>query len=505
MAERLLPHNTDAEKVVLGAVLVSADLLDAISPVVRPRDFYALAHGVVFAAMLDVWRRGEPLDRISVVEELRRNGALEKVGGAPYIAMLVGSVQTASSAVHYAKLVREKARLRAIVMAAKRISAVAYDGESDPDGAAARASAILRSATDDLAVPALRPLAEVTETYAARMASVPTFRTPWPSLDRLTGGFTADELVVWASDPGVGKSFALAQLAAYVAEHYGNVAYFTTEMGEWKTLQRFVALFSGVSARRQREGTQADRSPGTSGEKPFSRGERQRIQSALVTLRRFPIFLSDETMSADDLVAQCRRLHRISALSAVFIDTLGALSDVVGHSGPGRDPGTHERQKRVVWMLKSLAKELGIPVHVAHHFSREAPVRGVPAAPSKGRLRDGGGLENTATTIILPYRETIVEKERGHGGREWTRIEYFWKIDKARDGNEMTLPMNFLGAQAMWTERDQDLASALYDDGEPPEPPAIEREPEPEQPQESAAVEEPTDLLEYAAARCAAS
>ncbi len=494
MAERLLPHNLDAENVCIGAALISPDVLDTISPIVRARDFYALAHGLIYAAALDIWRRGEPLDRISLAEELRRSGALEKVGGVSYLSSLVGSVQTASSALHYAKLVREKARLRALAAAGKRITEAAYAGEEDPEGTVSRANAILRAATEDTATRALRPLAEVTESYHERMAAVPTYYTPWPSLDRLTGGFTADELVVWASDPGVGKSFALAQLAASVAARYGNVAYFTTEMGEWKTLQRFVALFSGVSARRQREGTQAQRSPGTAGEKPFTPGEQQRIERALVTLRRYPIYLSDETMSSDDLVAQCRRLHRQSSLSAVFIDTLGALSDVVGHSGPGRDPGTHERQKRVVWMLKALAKELAIPVHVAHHFSREAPVRGVPAAPSKSRLRDGGGLENTATTIILPYRETIVEKEAG-SKREWTRIEYFWKVDKARDGNEMTLPMNFLGAQAMWTERNQDLAADLYDTAEPD---AVTPAPKDLPPQE-----EPSDLLDYAARRLA--
>jgi len=450
VAERLLPHNLDAEKICIGAAMIDAPVLDTITPLLRPRDFYAIAHGKIFAAIIDLWSDGRPIDRISVAEHLRLRGELDAIGGAAALSAFSGIVQTSSSAAYYAKIVREKSRLRAIILAAKKIASAGYEGESDPDAAAAAATKALREATDDLAVPALRPLAEVTESYHAHMRSLPTYRTPWRALDRVTGGFTGDELVTWASDAGLGKSFLLAQLANHVATTYGPVAYFATEMGQQKTMQRLVALYSGISARAQREGL------GPSPTRPLSHDERARIDAAVKALRRVPIYLSDETLACDDLIAQCRRLHRETKLEAVVIDTLGALADVAGHIGPGRDPGTHERQKRVVWALKSLAKDLGVPVHLAHHFSRDGAGTRNPV-PSKNRLRDGGGLENTSTTIILPYKVEEREAEKGYGAPEHVRCEYFWRVDKARDGSELTIPMAFYGYRALWLERSMSL------------------------------------------------
>lgn len=503
MAERLLPHALDAEATLLASAIADAEIIDAAAPIVRPESFYALHHGRIWRALLALRREDAPTDRIALVEFLRANGELDGLGGLAVINNICksGSAQTPESALYFARIIAEKYRLRRIIAAAGKIRTLGYDGEESPSEAAAAALRILSDAIDEPGQSDLTPLASSLETYYDDLRAVPAYRTPWHLLDRLTGGFTGGELVVWASAAGVGKSFALTQLAHHVACAYGPCALFATEMGAVATRARLVALVSGVSSRRQRELSVAPEVAFADGMAAPSRAtleaQRAAVADAVRALRRVPIYLSDETMSSDDLIARARREHRrVGGLKSIFIDTLGALSDVASHSGPGRDPGVHERQKRVVWGLKALAKELNIPIHVAHHFSRAADYKGVAAAPSKERLRDGGGLENTATTIIFPHRALIVEKEAGKNGREWTRWEYSWIVDKARDGNEGSIPMNFHGSEARWSERIGASLGTSHDDEAPT--PAYEREldPEPEEP--------PSSLLDYAAERFSA-
>ncbi len=500
-SERLLPHALDAEIALLASAVADAAVIDAASPLVRPQSFYALIHGRIWSALVALRREDAPCDRVALIEYLRANGELERMGGVTALASLHGSAQTPDSALYYARIIAEKHRLRRIIAAAGKIRELGYQGEESPAQAASDALRVLSDAIDEPSQGDLAPLASVLESYYDDIAAVAAYRTPCHLLDRLTGGFTGGELVVWASSAGVGKSFALTQLAHHVAATYGPCAMFATEMGAAATRARLIALVSGVSARRQRELSVAPEI--AFGNRAPSRAEldaqREAVRRAISALRRVPIYLSDQTMSSDDLIARARREHRrVGGLKSIFIDTLGALSDVASHSGPGKDPGVHERQKRVVWSLKALAKELDIPIHVAHHFSRAADYKGVAAAPSKERLRDGGGLENTATTIIFPHRALIVEKEAGKNCREWPHWEYSWIVDKARDGSEGTIPMNFLGAEARWEERDgPSLRMMPADDAERLEAAS----PAPSDPLDDGAQ---TDLLDYAAERFSA-
>lgn len=393
--------------------------------------------------MTDLLQAHAPVEVLAVADELRDRDALERVGGLSYLRTLTDTVQTVASATYYAKIVREKALLRGLIHAGMEIAEAGYEGEDDAQHAVATASRALGSVVEGATSKRGSTMAEALKRHDARALLGVVYLTPFPRLDAITSGFTGDELVVWAGDTGVGKTFLLCMLAAYVAERYGPVAYFATEMGEFKTVERFIALYSGVSTRRQRRNLLAERGEDSPFAKPFDAWERDAVAQARGVLETLPIYIFDGSLSTDEIVAQCRRLHRASPLSSVVVDTLGSVAELAtGPLGRG-EPTTHDRQKRAVSSLKALSGELGAPLHVAHHLARPDSRS---ARTWKERLKDGGNIENVMTTGIEPHRELK------DGSMQFSLI-----VHKARDGDDgLKVKMRFLGAQARWMEVSQE-------------------------------------------------
>jgi replicative DNA helicase len=441
--ERIPPQSLEAEATVLGAALIDPEAFDVAADILRPQHFYAHVHESIFGVMLDLRQGAAPVEVLSVADELRDRDALERCGGIAYLRSLTDTVQTASSVAYYAGVVREKALLRGLIHAGGEIATAGYEGDDDVQHAIGYASKALNAVIETAAPKRAVKMIDALKRHDERAKRGNVYLTPWPKLDRLTSGFTGDELVVWAGETGVGKSFLENMLAAYVAEHYGAVAIFATEMGEFKTVERLIALYSGVSTRRQRENLFAERGESSPFAKPFDKWEAERVFDARVVLELLPIYVFDGSLSSDEIVSQCRRLHREVGLRSVFVDTLGAVAEIAtGAVGRG-EPSTHERQKRAVSALKALSGEIDAPVHVAHHLSRPDS-RGVRSA--KERLRDGGNLENIATTFIEPHRE-IVDSKR----------VYHLIVHKARDGDDgMKVKMRFVGSAARWFEEGQE-------------------------------------------------
>jgi replicative DNA helicase len=445
--ERIPPANLEAEATVLGAALSGdRDILEAVLPIVRPEHFYSIPGEAIMQTICRLSAKNAPISVLSVAETLRAGQNLEKCGGISYLRTLTDTVQIPKTAAYYAKIVREKALLRGLIHAGNRIATIGYEGEGDVNEAIGSASAELSAVIDTSAPLHPESVGEMLAVYDRRMKDVASYLTPWPMLDALTGGFTGDELIVWASDPAVGKSILAVQLACYIAERYGPVVIFATEMGAFKTMARLIALYSGVSARRQREGAFALRYPEKSDIEPLDEWEIESIKTARYLLEAMPIYVYDDTLTSEQVVAHIRRLNRAEPLKAAFIDTLGALDDVK----PSGRQSTHERLSVAVQTLKRCAKEIDIPVHAVHHFSRDNERGPSSGRPSKKRLRDGGNLEGWATTIIFPHRELVNDPETGK-----KKMRHVLIVDKARDGEEGEIPMRFEGAKARWYQEGQ--------------------------------------------------
>ena len=448
--ERIPPHNLEAEQALLAGIICDPILISEVGPVVRKGDFYAITHETIYDVMLAVREREVPIDVVTLAEELRRRGSLERVGGFSYLSSL-NVPQTPGTMSYYARLIREKAMLRALITLGHKITQLGFEGEEDAEQALEQADTLVRNVVVDGAPPRSRSLTEIAAKYdTAFYGDRPIYGTPWPRLDRYTGGFMGGELIVWGGDEGVGKSMLVTMLTAWTAEKYGRVALFATEMGETRTFARLLALFSGISVRRQRE---AAKGVG----QPMRWTEEDSLAKARAHVLGLPLELydADPAFSSLDIYQQCVRLKATVGLSAVFIDTVHFLTDIFGGSGDVRDRSTHERQKRALRTLRRLALSLDVPVHLVFHMNRPDQKERNPR-PSRKRLRDGGNVEGDATCVIFPYRSDGV---------------YSLLVDKAREGNsDKEVPMDFQGSRAVWLEGGKHPQTHAWFEPAPPAP-----------------------------------
>ncbi len=425
--DRIPPQSLEAEAALIGACIQDPVILDAVATLVRPEDFYALIHDRIFGTLARMVRDGAVVGAITVAERLRAAGQLEQCGGFSYLSSLATTIQTVDSAVYYAKIVREKASLRRLISAGQKLQELGFEGEDDVSATLGAASSLVVEAIDAGTTRRFTSMAESLAAYEAKLGQEGgiAYRTPWEKLDALTSGFVPGELVVWAGDGGIGKSQALTMLTAYTAERYGRVALFATEMGRDRTVARFVALYSGVSARRQRNDPQA----------PLTVRERGRIAEARKLLELAPIDLFDAApaMTTDDVVAQCRHMHRERPLKQVTIDTFGMLADLE-ETGRRTLTSVIEASAR---KLVRLSQELGIVIHLVQHLNRDGTER--TKKPSKRNLRNGGNLEGHASTVILLWQSA--------------EGKYYFIVDKARDGCERDVEMERFGHRSVWLEK----------------------------------------------------
>ena len=258
--DRIPPHNIDAEMALLGACLVDREIAAEIVPSLRAEAFYAHVHETLWATFDGIVRADRPLDKITVAEELRQRGALERVGGLGYLNKLLDEVQTSASARYYATIVREKWQCRSVIRIGSEIMQLGFDGQEDVSSAIGQAMKKTEALVTDDAPRTGSSMAQAIARYRARLASPGglIYLTPWPMLNRLVAGFRPGELIVLAGESKLGKSMWSNMLMVYLAERYalfgkpaGSIALFPPDMGQDPTTARLIALYSGISARLQ--------------------------------------------------------------------------------------------------------------------------------------------------------------------------------------------------------------------------------------------------------------
>jgi replicative DNA helicase len=434
--DRIPPSSIAAEMALLGAAMVDRDCLMLAAEIVRPEQFYASLHASVFGVMLDLNTAGRPIDKISVAEELRHRGMLEKIGGMAYLSSLLDAVPTLASTEYYAKIVREKAVLRGLIHAGSRITQLGYEGEDDATASVAEAEmALSRAVCSGVAVKPLEAPAAAFDRIVADMRSgnrEHVVNTPWATVNYRTGGFRGGELVAIPAAPMIGKTGVVLCIAEYAASlpHKGGVLLASLEMGVDPMQRRRIAQRSNVSARAQRLGR-------------LSVTEHQQIDLAVRSLRPAPLFVVGEECNTVAGLWRAARdvVRQVGRLQVVIVDQMGWIDDV---NRDVRGTTRHDRKSAAFLGLINLGREFDCPVIAVDHLNRSGN-EGRPSFATLSKIRDGGNIEGHAHHVLFPYRPDPIENP--------TVAEII--IAKTRDGEPGAIRMHFDGARALWLEADQ--------------------------------------------------
>jgi replicative DNA helicase len=440
LLERPLPHSADAERAILGAVLLDNALVNQAIELLRPDDFYVRAHQHVFRAMINLSERGSEINPILLGEELRREGVLEQVGGVALISELTYGLPHFTNVAAYAKVVKDKSILRQLVKVANKVTSEALEEEDEASIILDHAEQMIFALADERTRQGfshIKPVADHLLEKVQEMAGRPVMLTGLTSgfndLDQKTSGLQPSDLIIIAARPSMGKTAFCLNIAQNAAIKGGAVVgIFSLEMSKESLVMRMLSSEARVDAHRFRTGY-------------LSRDEWARLAGALGTLADAKIFVDDTPgISVLEMRAKARRLAaEQKRLDLIVVDYLQLMS------GGGRR--TESRQQEVSQIsreLKGLAKELNVPLIALSQLSRAAETR-TDHRPQLSDLRESGAIEQDADVVGFIYREEyynatdensnkaeiIIAKQRnGPTGtvelafrKEFTRFEDMWR------------------------------------------------------------------------------
>jgi len=390
--EKVPPQNVEAEQLVLGAMLVDREVIPMVQGILQPEDFFRESHRIIYEVVTDLFERGNPVDVVSVAEELSRQKGLDNVGGLPYIAFLFTSVPTSASAEHHAAIVKEKSLLRALINVSNRVASRSYEGQEDVqellDDAERRITeisqrGILRSfsSLQDILLEIFDRLQKMQG--QENSSGLPTH---YPDLDRILGGLQPGELILLAARPAMGKTSLALNIAQNVALRSKlPVAVFSLEMAKEQLVQRMLCAEARIDQTHFRTGQ-------------LKEAEWVALTQAMGLLAEAPIFIDDTpAITINEIRGKARRLKGENGLGLLIIDYLQLI-----HSHRRTENRTQEISE-ISRSLKSLARELGVPVLALSQLSR-AVEQTQDKRPNLSHLRESGALEQDSDVVLFIYR-----------------------------------------------------------------------------------------------------
>jgi replicative DNA helicase len=397
-AERILPHNLEAERSVLGAILIDNESFNIAASVIDARAFFRDAHRRIFDRMVALAERSQPIDLVTLREELDRSGEVEEVGGPAYIASLVDGVPRATNVEYYAKIVKEKATLRSLIFSANKIITNAYEADQEADLILDEAeSAIFAVAEDRIksGFVAMRDLVKDSfpkiEQLFEHKSFVTGVATGFTEIDRMTRGFQPGDLIIVAARPSMGKTSLVLNIAQHIATSGKVAGFFSLEMSKEQLFMRMLASEAKIDNYRLMSGQIGQREYG-------------QITHALETLSDARLYIDDTPgIGVLEMRAKARRLQSEHGLHMLGIDYIQLMT------GRGRFENRTLELASISRSLKGLAKELNVPVVVLSQLSR-APEARSDKRPQLSDLRESGALEQDADVVILIFREEMYKQ-----------------------------------------------------------------------------------------------
>jgi replicative DNA helicase len=441
--EKPLPNNLEAERSVLGAVLLDNNALNAAIENLKPEDFFLDQHRRVFTQMIALGESQQAIDLVTLTEELHRRGDLEAAGGAPYLAALADGMPRVTNVEHYARIVKEKAILRNLIHATHNIQQRAFEGEDGADAILDNAESSIFQLAEDRIRAGLLPIKDIVRDNFERLEkifregkSITGISSGYVELDKLTSGLQPSELLILAARPSQGKTALALNLAENIAIRAGqSVAMFSLEMSKESLLQRLVASVARIDAHKFRTGH-------------LSREDWRRMTEALGQISSSPIWIDDAgSNTVLEIGAKARRLKRDKGLSLLIVDYLQLIT------ARGRFGNRQEEVASISRGLKGLAKELKIPVLVLSQLTR-APERD-ERGPQLSDLRESGAIEQDADVVMFIYRPHFFKAGATPEEREETEL----RIAKQRNGPTDTVRFVFVSRHTRFEEAAPDAFS----------------------------------------------
>ncbi|MDD5879826.1 MAG: replicative DNA helicase [Clostridiales bacterium] len=432
---RIPPHSVESEQSILGSIILDKDAIITVAETINPSDFYKEAHKIIYESMLSLNSNNEPIDLITLIEELRKEGHLDNIGGISYLTSLSTIVPTTSNVKYYANIVKEKSVMRQLIKASNEIINLGYDASTDVQEILNKAEKNIFDISQEKSGDDIQPINAVLqdtfdmiEKLCTEKKEVTGITTGFKDLNKKINGLQRTDLILLAARPAMGKtafSLNLVQNAALKGD--ASVAVFSLEMSKEQLVQRMLSAQSNVELSKIKTGT-------------LGESDWPRIIDGMAVLSEAKIFIDDTPgIKISEIRSKCRRLKMEKGLDLILIDYLQLME------GEGKNENRQQEIAKISRSLKILAKELDCPVVALSQLSRSPELR-KDHRPILSDLRESGSIEQDADIVMFLYRdeyyhddsekknigEVIVAKNR-HGETGNVELVWFGQVQKFAD------------------------------------------------------------------------
>ena len=392
--EKIPPQNVEAEIAVLGSMLIEEEAIAKAIEIIDETAFYKEAHRIIYRTIIDLFSKNSPADIVTLTEELKKSGRIDKIGGLAYITSLTSSIPTAANIEHYARIIKEKSILRHLINNSTEIVQDCYESASDVNKLLDKAERSIFEITSKkigrksvLLKDIIKDSIETIDSLYQRKENITGIPTGFNEFDVITAGLQSSDLIVIAGRPSMGKS----AFATCIAEHAGviekiPIAFFSLEMSKEQLVQRMLCSHARVNAHKVRTGF-------------LSQSDWPRLVNAAGKLSEAPIYIDDTPgISVLELRAKARRLASQHNIKLIILDYLQLMQ------GPSRSENRQQEISEISRSLKALARELKVPIIAISQLSRAVEQR-QDHRPQLSDLRESGAIEQDADVVVLLLRE----------------------------------------------------------------------------------------------------
>ena len=444
---KLPPQAVDIEEAVLGALMLERDALSTVIDILHPESFYKEAHSKIYEAIVQLFNHSEPVDIKTVVHQLRRNGTLEIVGGAYYIADLTARVNSAANIEYHARIISEQSIKRELIRISSEIQQEAYEDTIDVFNLLDKAEQSLFDVSEshirknyDKMSSLLTKAIEQIEEKKEKKDGLTGIASGFTALDRITSGWQPSDLVIIAARPGMGKTaFVVSAMRNAAVDWNEPVALFSLEMSSVQLVNRLISAEAELESEKIKNGKLADY-------------EWEQLLHKTSKLSNAPIFIDDTPgLSILELRAKARRLVAQHGVRMIIIDYLQLMT---GDTSKNASGNREQEIASISRALKGLAKELNVPVIALSQLSRAVETRGGDKKPQLSDLRESGSIEQDADMVMFLYRPEYYGITQGEDGMPLTGVGELI-IAKHRNGRTDTVQLKFIGRYTKFADLDQ--------------------------------------------------
>ncbi len=433
---RVQPQARDLEEAVLGAMMLEKDAVSLVIDILKPESFYVEAHQFIFKAIHSLFNRSQPVDILTVTEELRKQGDIEKVGGAFTVAELTNRVGSAANVEYHARIISQKFIQRELIRISSLIIRDSYEDTTDVLELLDKAEKNIYEITDK---NLRRNYSSLTELITKNIKQLQSLKdkeldfTGVPSgfteLDRITGGWQKSDLIIVAARPGMGKTAFVLSLTRNAAVDFKKpVAFFSLEMSDLQLSSRLISSETLIPSEKLRKGN-------------LEEYEWTQLTSNIEKLSDAPIFIDDTpAINIFELRAKCRRLKMQHDIQLIVIDYLQLMS---GGSGENKGGNREQEISTISRSLKSIAKELNVPVIALSQLSRAVETRGGSKKPQLSDLRESGAIEQDADMVMFIWRPEYYNMTENETGQQYNGLAEIL-VSKHRNGALGTVQLKFI-------------------------------------------------------------